>query len=121
MELDDDFDNIFGDDDIFGDENETHTMTIPTLSEGSILKIQKGSKNEKDLVLQVLKFTWLPTKLRYRLELSDGKLFIPSVILDQSSSHLIKENHLEEFAIVKIDRYAVQIFLREFMLMNYFT
>ena len=81
-------------------------MSIPTLSEGSILKMQRGSKEEKDLVLQVLKFTWLPVRLKYRLELSDGKFSIPSVVLDKSSSHLIKENKLEKFAIIKIDRYV---------------
>ena len=49
--------------------------TIPTLSEGLLLEIHRGSKNGKNLIIQVLKFSWMPLRKRYKVEISDGKFW----------------------------------------------
>ena len=93
--------NLDEDDDIFGTPIKQNE--IPKLSEACLLKINRGSE-EIDLTVQVLKYVWLPERSHYRLHISDGKYFIAYANLDKSCSHLIQENLIDTFCIIKINR-----------------
>ena len=89
---------------IFGDNSEPILAPkIPTLSEGVLLDMHRGSKNKQNLIFQVLKFFWMPLRKRYKLEVSDGKYYISTALLDKASSNLIR-NEIDELCIINFKR-----------------
>ena len=98
------FNNTDDFEDLFGNDSESVVPTIPKLSEGALLKIHRGSKEEKNLIFQVLKFNWMPLRKRYKLDVSDGQYSISTAILDKDSSNLIKQNHIDELSVINIKR-----------------
>ena len=91
--------------DIFDDNSEIGLAKIPNLTEGVLLKFHRGSKNENNLILQVLKLIWMPFRKQYKLDVSDGKYYISTALLDKVTSNLIHENHtIDEFSVINIKR-----------------
>ena len=91
---------------IYRHENET----LPKLSEGSLLTMCLNHQNKKEgLVLQVLKIQPIPKRPehpdRFRLMFSDGKYCLSSIVLTTSSDiHLIENNLMDDFSIIKLNR-----------------
>ena len=72
------------------------------LSLGAIRRVQLGVE-EEDIVLQILGKKEMPgSQPKYRLLLSDGRYSTSSTILHPDMNHLILENKLEKYSVIRV-------------------
>ena len=72
------------------------------LSLGAIRRVQLGVE-EEDIVLQILGQKEMPgSQPKYRLLLSDGRYSTSRSILHPDMNHLILENKLEKYSIIRV-------------------
>ena len=72
------------------------------LSLGAIRRVQLGVE-EEDIVLQILGHKEMPgNQPKYRLLLSDGRYSTSRSILHPDMNHLILENKLEKYSVIRV-------------------
>ena len=72
------------------------------LSLGAIRRVQLGVE-EEDIVLQILGQKEMPgSQPKYRLLLSDGRYSTSRSILHPDMNHLILENKLEKYSVIRV-------------------